>query len=145
MTTRHILLAAIIAFSVCAPTARAEGPGYVVIVNPKNPAKSIARHKLEQIFLKKEAAWSDGPRAQPVDQLGKAPVRAEFSRGALGRSARAVKNYWHQQVFTGRAVPPPELGGDADVVSFVPANRDVIGYVVEGTALGRAKVLAVTN
>jgi ABC-type phosphate transport system substrate-binding protein len=39
-------------------------------------------------------------------------------------------------VFSGKDVPPPEKGTDADVVAFVKSNPGAIGYVAAGSADG---------
>ena len=36
---------------------------------------------------------------------------------------------WSRLVFSGRALPPKELGSDADVVKAVAADPSAVGYV----------------
>jgi len=74
---------------------------------------------LKMIFLGKSKKWDDGNKIRPVDQKLTSFVREEFSKKVLGKSVTAVKNYWHQQIFSGRGVPPPEKNSDRAVISYV--------------------------
>lgn len=147
MTRRQFLLAlAVVATVVVAPerATRAQNPpAYKVIVNAKNPNTSLSKAAVGKIFLKKTTAWSGGGKIAPADQTVSAAVRESFSRAIHGKSARAVKNWWNQQIYNGSAVPPPELGGDAKVIAFVQGNESAIGYVAADAALPEG-VVAVT-
>jgi ABC-type phosphate transport system substrate-binding protein len=109
---------------------------FVLIVNAANPVSSVTREELGKIFLKKTAKWGDGARAEPVDLGAGSPVRARFSQSVHGKETSAVKAYWQKMIFSGREIPPPELGSAAEVVSFVGSKRGGVGYVPEGTELG---------
>lgn len=115
--------------------------GFIVIVNASNPAESVSPEELSRMFLKKTVRWQDGSRVQPVDLIDSSPVRARFSRAVHGKDTSAIKAYWQKQIFSGRGVPPAELGSAAEVVAFVGANRGAVGYVADGTTL-RASVRA---
>jgi ABC-type phosphate transport system substrate-binding protein len=108
---------------------------FTVIVNSKNKLRSIEKKTVSDAFLKKRTQWSDDVVIQPVDQRKSAPVRRTFSQQVLGRSVEAVRTYWNRLVFSGRGVPPPELDGDAAVVTFVAQHPGAIGYVASGTSL----------
>jgi len=110
--------------------------GFIVIVHTANPAASVSREELSRIFLKKTGQWQDGSRAVPVDLVDSSPARGRFSQVVHGKDTSAIKAYWQKQIFSGRGVPPAELGSAAEVVAFVGANRGAVGYVAAGTALG---------
>jgi ABC-type phosphate transport system substrate-binding protein len=129
-----IVLAALLAL---AGAREASAQGYVVVVNAANPASSLSKAEVSNIFLKKSA------RLTAVDLPKTSPVRDAFSRVVHGRPAAAVASYWQQQIFAGKDVPPAEKASDAEVLSWVRANANGIGYVAAGTALG-AGVKAVT-
>jgi hypothetical protein len=46
-------------------------------------------------------------------------------------------------IFSGRSLPPPELGSDDEVLRYVLAHPGAIGYVSGAANLRGAKVLAV--
>jgi ABC-type phosphate transport system substrate-binding protein len=117
-----------------APPALAEGPGFQVVVNAANPAQSITRRQLSDMFLKKATRWPDGTTVEPVEPPEKSMTRAYFLSDVMGgRSALALKTFWQKRVFSGRDTPPVEKGSDEEVVAFVKANPGAIGYVA-GTA-----------
>ena len=111
-------------------------PAFVVIVDPQNPIDSVDRKFLADAFLKKATRWGHGARIRPVDLSSGSPIRRTFSQTIIGRSVAAVRSFWQQQVFSGRDVPPTQRSSDADVVAFVRANANAIGYVSRDTALG---------
>ena len=123
--------------------AQAEDLGFVVIVNPDNPTSSIARNALSDIMLKKVTKWSDGQTAKPVDRDAGSFVRGRFSQMVHRKSVAAIKSYWQQQIFSGRAVPPVELRSDAEVVAHVQRTYGAVGYVASSASLGGTKALTV--
>jgi hypothetical protein len=118
------------------PVPDDQGPAdFVVIVNSRNPADSISDDQLSKIFLKKIRQWETGRTIQVVEQRTSERVRREFAEQIHRRSVSAVTAYWQQQIFSGRAVPPPERATDADVIAYVGGLPDAIGYVSPGTPL----------
>jgi ABC-type phosphate transport system substrate-binding protein len=139
---KRILSLALLASLV--PVASGLGAGgFKVVVHPSNPATSISRDELAQIFLKKSTSWPGGKRAVPVDQTEGSTARIAFSRAVLQKSVSEVKAYWQQQIFSGRSVPPVEKTSDGQVLSFVVGNELAVGYVADGVDTGSAKVLRV--
>ena len=140
MRLRHALLAiAIVAGTLAgAPTrAAAQGTrGFLVIVNAANSASTLPKGEVAALFLKQVTTWPDGTPVAVVDLDARSPVRAAFSRAVIGRPTSAVRSYWQQQVFGGRAVPPTQRASDAQVVAFVRENPNAIGYVAPATPLG---------
>jgi ABC-type phosphate transport system substrate-binding protein len=136
-----VVLAALV--SSAPPTVAQSNPGFKIIVNARNPITSASRAELARIFLKKSTSWKNDSAIAPVDQTVSTGAREAFSRSVHGKSARAIKQYWTQQIYSGRAVPPPELGGDAKVVAFVSANPGAIGYVAADAVIGDTKLVTV--
>jgi ABC-type phosphate transport system substrate-binding protein len=114
-----------------------------VIVNVANPTGRASRGFVSDAFLKKTTRWPDDVVIRPVDQPEDSQVRRRFSDEVLKRSVAAVKSYWQQIVFTGRDLPPPELGSDADVVTFVTKHPGAIGYVAGDARIADVKILVV--
>jgi len=113
-----------------------EAGGFVVIVNTANPATEMDRGRLGKFFLKQLKSWEEGVAAAPVDQDPKSAVREAFTRAVHGKKVSAVKSYWQRMIFSGRAVPPPELDSDASVIAFVRGDPGGIGYVSPSAKLG---------
>jgi hypothetical protein len=124
-------------------SGRADGPDFIIVVHPDNPAGSATRDFLEEAFLKRRAEWAGGEPIKPVDLQPDHPVRDKFSKRVLRRSVAAVKSYWQQRIFSGRGVPPPEVPSDQAVLAYVLAHRGGIGYVSGSADLGKAKAVAI--
>ena len=126
--------------------AIASGQGFKIAANEANGAETISRQQLEDIFMKKTGAWSDGRPVIPVDQTASSSTRQEFSKAIFGREVNSIKSHWQRQIFSGRGVPPPEKGSDDEVIAFVRVNSGAIGYVSSAADIGAGvKVLEITN
>lgn len=129
-----LALAALLLAGLAATPAHAAA--YQVVVHAENPVRTISADRLSRLFLKKLTRWDDGSEVEPVDQSSGAAVRSTFSDEVHGKNVASIESYWQRMIFSGRATPPPELGGDAEVLAFVRANPGAIGYVSVGTATG---------
>ena len=98
------------------PSAKAAGSEIQLIVNSANPANTISKHQTQRIFMKKEIRWDHGVKIAPVDLGPEDPVRQLFSNDFLGKNLSAVKSYWQQMAFSGRATPPIEYEREIDVI-----------------------------
>lgn len=123
--------------------AQPRASGFRVIVHSTNAITTLDRRTLADIFLKKTTQWADGEVIRPVDLDSDASARRRFSEMVLRRSVEAAKNYWHQQVFSGRDVPPPEFDTDEEVIRYVQRHRGGIGYVSDTATLDGVRVLTV--
>lgn len=118
-------------------------PPFRVIVNAAHQATVADRKLLTDAFLKRITRWPGGELIRPVDLSGDSAVRRRFSEEVLGRSVAAVKSHWQQMIFAGRAIPPPELDTDDEVIRYVARHAGAVGYVSGVGDLAGVKVLAV--
>lgn len=147
-TTRRWLDAALllVLLAVSGATVALAGepaPAFRVVVHPDNDAMSLSREFLADAFLAKTKRWPGGEAISPVDLRFDAPARARFSEQVLRRSVFAVRAYWHQRIFAGRGVPPPELDSDEAVMRYVASRRGAVGYVSGQATTSSVKVIAV--
>lgn len=70
-----------------------------------------------------------GERVECLDLPSGSEPRRAFSAAVLGRSERALEEYWIRQALTGGPLPPRELAGTAEVVRAVAERAGRIGYV----------------
>lgn len=117
------------AISLLTGTRTVHAQNYVIVVNSAGPA-TLSKDEVSNYFLKKNAGLS------AVDLEKSSKIREDFSKDLLGRPISAVTNYWQQQIFSGKEVPPAEKASDAEVLSFVRANPKGIGYIDTHTTLG---------
>ena len=141
------VLVAVLSVALRTPPLAAQADGaYRVVVNAANPVTRLSRDEVSRLFLKKVTSWQTGKGVVIVDQKEDAEVRRQFTREIHGRQVASVKSYWQQMIFAGHDVPPPEKASDAEVLSFVAANPNAIGYVSAAAAAGPGvKVVEVTR
>ncbi len=120
-----------------------DGGGYKVIVNSSNPVTSLGTAYVSDLFLGKIGRWDHGEDVATVDQSARSSVRTQVSRSVHHKSVAAVKSHWQQRIFSGRGVPPPEFGSDAEVVAFVQQDPGAIGYVSISASLDTVKVVEI--
>ena len=118
------------------PRQAAAQASFVVVVNASNPASNIPRSNLAALFTKKTQEWEDGTTVYPVDLPADDPVREAFTQAIHGKSPRAIRAYWQQQIFSGRQVPPPERSTDEQVLAYVRTTAGAVGYVRPTARLG---------
>ena len=114
------------------PPASAET---VVIVSQKNPATRMFSEQASQFFLGKSALFT------PVDQAEGSAIRADFYRKVADKDAAQVKALWSKLVFTGKATPPKEYAGNAEVKKAVAADPKAIGYIDKSAVDDTVKVI----
>lgn len=140
MTTMGRVLAALVLAGALLCAAQAGAADFKLIVHPSNPATGLSRDEVEAMFLQKTTQWPGGAKVVPVDQAEGA-LYADFCQAIFGKPASAMKAYWQQKIFSGRAIPPVSKSGDAAVAAFVASYPGAIGYLSEGAAAGEAKVV----
>lgn len=133
---RTVLLTVAIALLVAGWSITAQGADdFVVIVNADNPISEISKSDLSGFLLKKKSKWGHGVSVDPADLESGSDVRAAFSEVVHGRTVASIKNYWQRQIFSGRGVPPKEVGSDSEMVAHVSADPGAIGYVAPNARL----------
>jgi ABC-type phosphate transport system substrate-binding protein len=138
---RTLVLALALLAAPALPARAAEPDGFKVVAHPSNKAaQGLTRAQLSQLFLKKTTRWADGKRVLPVEPAD-LQTRERFARRIHGKSSTAVKSFWNQQIFAGREVPPLEKASDGEVVAYVRANPDAIGYVSPGADVSGVAVI----
>lgn len=140
---RRAVLPIIVCVLAFATRSLAAEQTFKVIVHPDNPVTSIDRGFLRDAYLKKAKEWSGDGAIRPVDLTAKFSVRTKFTEDVLRKTPAQLKNYWNQQIFSGKGVPPPEAESTAAVIKYVLANPGAVGYIPANVDAGGAKVIAV--
>lgn len=131
----RLAILSLVALIVLGTPAAAQQSGYAIIVNEANGVATLTAEEVSKLFFKKTHRWTNGLDVSPVDLPERAPAREAFSAAVHGKSVGAVRAYWQQQIFSGRAVPPVEKPSDEQVVAFVRSTPGAIGYVSAGALL----------
>ena len=143
-TTSCLLLAAgLVALGglTAADTPGRPAPAYQIIVNPANRIDTIDRTFLSNVYLKKVATWHNDWTVRPVQLSRRFALREQFTRDIIKKSPSQLRSYWNRQIFSGKAVPPPELESQEEVIRYVLANKGAIGYVAAGVNPRGARIV----
>jgi ABC-type phosphate transport system substrate-binding protein len=141
-----LLLAAFsAAFSVVIAAAVGPSTTVKVVVHASNGLATAPREEIARIFLKKNATFSDGRPATPIDLDEGSAIRRAFSKEILGKDVAAVLAYWQEMIFSGRGTPPAQRTSDADILDFVRGNPNGIGYVSAGVDVGKGVKVVTIN
>lgn len=124
-------------------TSFARTPQYRVIVNPHNTVTAVDREFLRNAYLKKQTAWPHGEPVRPVALSRKFTVQEQFTREVLQKTPAQLRNYWNQQIFSGKGVPPVELDTTAEMIAYVVANPGAVGYLPIDVDPGAARAIEV--
>lgn len=124
-------------------TGSASAAGFKIVVNPANNISTLTKSELSEYLLKRKVTWPDGTPVVPVDQTDASAARQAILRDCFERSATAIRNYWNQQIFSGRAIPPVEKGSDQQVIAFILTSPGAIGYVSESANVANLKVVVI--
>lgn len=98
----------------------------IVVVNQKNKVKMLEVAELQDIYMGRKHAFSDGSMALPIDQVD---IRADFYLKLTNRPIEQVNAYWARIMFSGQASPPRILPDDSSVIRIVKDNPGAIGYI----------------
>ena len=114
----------------------------MVIANKNVTVSSVTRAELQNIFLGKTAKWPDGKKIKLV-VLKEDSTHKKFLNDLLGMSTSAFDSYWKQVIFTGKGRPPKTSDSEEEMVQFVSATDNAVGYIDSGTAHADVKTIEV--
>ena len=117
-------------------------PRIAVIVNAKNPVKSLGLDEIEAIFKALKRSWSGGKRILPFNFPARDPLRVAFDRSALHMEPGAVARYWIDQRVRGGQHPPTQVPTIAMMREVVSSLETAIGYVPTSEVRSGVKVVA---
>ena len=137
----RVVAIAILAIVALLPHQEASAQDYAVIVHPSNTVGNLDQSDVVRIFLGRSHEFPGGGNATAVNSDESSATRTGFEQAVLGKSSDQMQAYWAKQMFSGQGRPPEEVGQDADVLSYVAANADAIGYVPASMVDGSVKVV----
>ena len=142
-----IALTGAVALTPASVAAQQPAHAYRVVVNAENPVGVMSATELSQLFLRKQQAWKhNGRQILPVELNEGSAVRDAFVHEIHNKDESALKSYWRQMIFSGKAVPPPTEQSDAAVLDYVRRYPNAIGYVSASATLpAGVKLVTITN
>ncbi|MBI2783837.1 MAG: phosphate ABC transporter substrate-binding protein [Gammaproteobacteria bacterium] len=115
----------------------------VAVVSPNNPATTISKREVSNIFLGKTNRFPNGAPAVAIDQREGSAPRVEFYLNVSNMQPAEIKAHWSKMIFTGRGRPPMTVDGDEQVKKALASRPDGIGYIDSAAVDDRVKVLTV--
>lgn len=123
----------------------------IVVIGNKNNTLSLNSVQVEDIFMGRNRALSNGSIAIPLEQMG---LRAAFYKKLLNSSVEQVDAYWQtieltNQLFSKSSTSvqssPKILSDDAEVLEAVTANKNNIGYIDKSNLNNNVRVLLIID
>ena len=117
---------------------------YIVIVNEHVAVTQLNTKTVRAIFLGDKARWANDDKIIPVI-LESGTVHEAFMKEVLRKTPMQFTNYWNQQLFTGKGIPPYSFETIEEMIDFVSKTRGAIGYVPSSANIRRVKVLEIVE
>jgi len=134
------VLAAAGAFGLCRDAAAA--PRLVIVVNTKNPIRTLGAGEIEAIFTTRRLDWPGGSRIVAFNFPPRHPAREEFDRRALHLEPDEVARFWIDRRVRGGHPPPRQIPDAKTMLRVVASLATAVGYVASGEADGSVRVVA---
>jgi ABC-type phosphate transport system substrate-binding protein len=101
----------------------------VVVVHPSNSLSSLSPNDVKMIYLGNKIHFDSGKKIAVVDQKNDEPARADFFKKAIKIAPEMYRAYWTKRIFSGKGVPPKQIGSDKEVLDFISKTPDGVGYL----------------
>lgn len=106
-------------------------PRLVVVVNKKNPIKTLTVHELRRIFLRKLGRWPNGWKITVLERHSENPIRKAFATGVLKKNLGELKKYWIDLKLS-RGMKQPKVCASTKLLGqYLKRVKGGIGYVYE--------------
>lgn len=131
---------AILILALVSASAQAQEP-LAVVVNKANPIDELSRSELIDLFMGKYVAFPNDDKAIPVELKGEHEVKIEFYQNLVGMPLSRVNAYWSRLRFTGRKRAAVFKPNEEELIAFIIANEQAIGYVPQSLITEDLKVV----
>jgi len=135
---------ALLILTVCIFSVKAQEP-LVIVVNKNNPVEQLSRSELIDLFMGKYVAFPNDVKAIPVELDGEQNIKIHFYKELVGMPLARVNAYWSRLRFTGRKRAAVFKSNEEDLIAFIMANDQAIGYLPESLITADLKVVYILN
>jgi ABC-type phosphate transport system substrate-binding protein len=125
-------------------SVQAEEP-LAVVVNKANPIDELSRSELIDLFMGKYVAFPNNVKAIPVELNSDHKIKVDFYQNLVGMPLSRVNAYWSRLRFTGRKRAAVFKSNEIDLIAFIIANEQAIGYVPQSLITEDLKVVYILN
>lgn len=117
----------------------------VVVVNKDNPVEQLSRSELIDLFMGKYVAFPNNVKAIPVELNSDHKIKVDFYQSLVGMPLSRVNAYWSRLRFTGRKRAAVFKSNEKDLIAFIIANKQAIGYLPQSLITDDLKVVYILN
>ena len=126
-TTRCLALA-LGACVLGAPSAAAADE-VVIVLNKKNPTKSMSVAEAKAIFLGNTTRWQG---VVPIKVVSRGKGKADaFYTDVLGMSATKFDSHWTKRQLAGKGVKPKTAASASDLAAEIGKNPGAVGFALK--------------
>ena len=126
--------------AICSAVCQSAWANIVVIVNSANQTE-ISQSDVRRIYMGKSGQFPNGSPTKAVNYESNNELRNQFDKHLLNRDSAQIQALWAKLVFTGQGVPPTMATDSQQVINFVKAEPNAIGYVNESDVNADVRVL----
>lgn len=130
----------ILALALALPGGAATAEPIAVVTSAHSALNKLSKDALKLIYLRKVQVDEHGSRWIPTNLPLISPLRQDFSLALFSVLPEDQEDYWNAQYFHG-ITPPPVMTSEEAVLRFVSSTPGSIGYVRQGHADDRVKIL----
>ncbi len=113
----------------------------IVVINHPSNTSSFTQKNIARIFLGKSKSFPNGELAVAINQKEGADKTKEFNKRVLKKTDSQLKAYWSKLIFTGKGNPPKIVTSDAEVLTLISSNPNMIGYIDSSAVTSAVKVV----
>lgn len=100
-----------------------------VIVHPDSALAALDLADVKRLFLGKTHILNGEVSLVPINQAQDRSIRLDFERKILHKSARQIRAYWVERIFTGKGLPPRSAGDDEEIRQLIAKDKGLLGYI----------------
>ena len=119
--------------------------GIVIVVNKENPISHLSKQDLRRIYLGEYTTWNNGSSVRIVDWKTDTDIRDRFYSTVMKTSPAIVKRKWLEKVIIGSIQPPELIFGESELMEYVAAHKDAIGYIGADKVNSSVKVILIDS
>jgi hypothetical protein len=112
----------------------------VLITHSDSKLAVISQQDLKNLWLGYRSTVND-LRFEIIDLQEGHPMRVQFYQDFIGYSVRQLKAHWATQVFRGNGFPPARLASETDVIQWISAQPNRLGYIDSAREDGSIKII----
>lgn len=110
-------------------------PSFVLVVNKRNPTKSMSAAQAKSIFMGNTTRWQG---VVPITLVARAPDSGGkgFYKAILGVSASKFFSHWNERQLSGKGVKPKSPKAASEALDLVRKSPGAVSFVAKSELAG---------